>query len=286
MPIGIRQISRLRKALWLWIIVGAAIVAHAVLFSGGVVEPFLLWQLERYQAVDEGSTMLALLAVVVGLPALILTLVIPGSRIQAVPFDARRKRQGLIGSGLCILVLAALGTAALFSVLSRPSAADPTLAVALDTLKGAPSEGRATVTGAPRPDYIVNYYQDSFGWKSGSTSRVQRTLLPVTSADWTLGRPITVIMDTRGRDWHELMTPSTNGEWTSRSGYLLPGQLTGYERRAIEDRGVSVADAVMLYSTDRLSGTTGLTVFAIICGCAGVPLLAGFVATALMKPQV
>ena len=66
----------------------------------------------------------------------------------------------------------------------------------------------------------------------------------------------------------------------------MSGQLTGYERRAIEDRGVSVADAVMLYSTDRLSGTTGLTVFAIICGCAGVPLLVGFVATALMKPQV
>ena len=88
MPIGIRQISRLRKALWLWIIVGAAIVAHAVLFSGGVVEPFLLWQLERYQAVDEGSTMLALLAVVVGLPALIryLNFRLPNRRKKGKPF--------------------------------------------------------------------------------------------------------------------------------------------------------------------------------------------------------
>ena len=75
------------------------------------------------------------------------------------------------------------------------------------------------------------------------------------------------------------------GEWTSRSGYLLPGQLTGYERRAVEDLGVTVADSVMLYSTHRLSGTIGLTVFAIICGCAGLPLLVGFVVTAFMKPR-
>jgi hypothetical protein len=41
-----------------------------VIFSGGVVDLFLLWQLERYRAVDERTTMLALLAIVVGLPAL------------------------------------------------------------------------------------------------------------------------------------------------------------------------------------------------------------------------
>ena len=280
-----KQLSRLRKALWLWIIVGALIVAHAVIFSGGVVESFLLWQLERYQAVDEGTTMLALLAIVVGLPALILTLVTPGSRKQAVPFNARRKRQGLIGSGVCILVLAALAMIALVPVLSRPSAADQTLMVTLDTLKEPPPEARATVTGVPRPNYLVNYFQISFGWKYGGTSRVQRTLLPITTMDWRLGKPIIVIMDTRGRDWHELMIPSTNGEWTSRSGYLLPSQLTGYERRAVEDLGVTVADGVMLYSTNRLSGTIGLTVFAIICGCAGLPLLVGFAVTAFMKPR-
>jgi hypothetical protein len=54
----------------LWIIVGAVIVAHAVIFSGGVVESLLLWQLQWYQAVDEGTNMLALLAVAIGLPAL------------------------------------------------------------------------------------------------------------------------------------------------------------------------------------------------------------------------
>jgi formate hydrogenlyase subunit 3/multisubunit Na+/H+ antiporter MnhD subunit len=149
----VKQLSRLRKALWLWIIVGAVIVAHAVIFSGGVVEPFLLWQLERYQAVDEGTTMLALLAIVVGLPALILTLVPLGSRKQALPFNARRKRKGLIGSGVCILILAALGMIALVPVLSRLSAADQTLVVMLGTLKEPPPEVRATATGVPRPNY-------------------------------------------------------------------------------------------------------------------------------------
>jgi hypothetical protein len=281
----VRQLSRVRKALLLWIVAGAVVVAHAVIFSGGVVGSLLLWQLQRYQAVDEGTTMLALLAVVVGLPALVLTLVTPGSRKPAVPFNARQKRRGLIGSGVCILVFAVLGTTALVPVLSRPSVVDRTLAVMLDTQKEPPPESRATVTGLPQLKYVVNYDQVSFGWKYGGTSRVQRTLVPVTSMDWALGKPIILIMDTRGRDWRELMKPSTNGEWTSRPGYLLPGQLTGYERRAVEDLGLTIADGVMLYSTDRLTGTVGITAFAVICGCAVLPLLMGFVVTAFMKPR-
>jgi hypothetical protein len=163
---------------------------------------------------------------------------------------------------------------------SRPDAAG-----VLDALKEPPPASHATVTGVPRPNYVVNYFQVSFGWKYGGTSRDQRTLIPVTSKDWTPGKQIIVIMDTRGRDWQDLMKPSVNGEWTSRPGYLLPGQLTGYERRAIEDLGVTLANGVMLYSTDRLSGTVGLVAFAIICGCAALPLLVGFVVTAFMKPR-
>jgi hypothetical protein len=174
---------------------------------------------------------------------------------------------------------------ALVPVLFRPSAADQPLPVMLESLRKPPPENRATVTGMPRPKYVVNYYQVSFGWKYGGTSRAQRTLLPITSTGWTSAQPIILLMDTRGRDWQELMKLAADGEWTSRPGYLLPGQLTGYERRAFEDLGVTLADGVMLYSTDRLSGTDGLVAFAIICGCAGLPLLLGFVVTAFMRPR-
>jgi len=54
-----------------WIAIAGLVLAHATAVSGGVAEPFYLWQLRRYQAVDEGTTMLALLAVVIGLPALV-----------------------------------------------------------------------------------------------------------------------------------------------------------------------------------------------------------------------
>jgi hypothetical protein len=155
----------------------------------------------------------------------------------------------------------------------------------LDDLRGPPPERCATVTGVPRPNYRLNYDRVSIGWKYGGTSRTRRTLMPVTSKGWTPETPITIVMDTRGRDWQELMRPSTDGEWTSRPGYLLPDQLTGYERRALGDLGVTVANGVMLYSIDRLSGTVGLVAFAIICGCVGLPLLIAFIATAFMKPR-
>jgi hypothetical protein len=60
-----------------WIAIAAVVLAHATAVSGGVAEPIYLWQLRRYQAVDEGTTMLVLLAVVIGLPALVLTFVTP-----------------------------------------------------------------------------------------------------------------------------------------------------------------------------------------------------------------
>jgi hypothetical protein len=62
-----------RILLRAWIAIAAMVLTNATAVSGGVAEPFYLWQLRRYQAVDEGTTMLALLAVVIGLPVLVAT---------------------------------------------------------------------------------------------------------------------------------------------------------------------------------------------------------------------
>jgi len=273
---------RTRRALWAWIAFSVVLLAHALVVGGGIAEPILLWQLRRFQSVDEGTTILGLLALLTGIPGLILTFVTPRNRNPSPLYDAARKRWTLIISGACIIVTGALGSAAVAPVLSRPTPRDSVQQMTLDERTGDERIGqiRAVLVGVPRPEYGLNYDQVSRGWKYGGETSTRRTLLPITAANWTPARPVDFIMDTRGRDWHDMMRQTASGEWMTRPGYLLRWQLSDLERHVLVDQGLVLGDDVMVYSTDRLSGTEGLVAFAAICGCVSFVLLLGFVVSA------
>jgi hypothetical protein len=245
----------IRKIYWLWLVLGIALLFYGVYTGGGLAGLFFYWQLQAFGTIFPGTH--ALLSIpLIFFP--IIALAMDADRRRTAPIDISRnaKQLGkwftiggfvfLIGAGLCY-----------WRTTLFPDPHSPLQRIALDEMApdATVAECRASLIGRFRGAYGVRY-EEVMNGRFGLHSKDYHHFVPVTRSDWRPDQPVRFLVDTNGE-------PVSLDAGTR--GLLLRGQLPGFVRRALTNKGVLIADDVMVFSTRREFGRTPWFVSTALC---------------------
>jgi len=236
---------RIRRILyWVWLAVGFATFIYGLNQGGGPAGWLLAWEVARFGRLWDAETHLLLSIPLVFAPIAVL----------AHDADLHRKRRlnpeqmagrlawifGGIGVGLALAAGMVYGHSRSF-----PQPGAPPVRIALDEISasGSVPERRSVLMGTPQRRYSVAYSVVIIHRLLPATE-YSHLLIPMTRSTWTPAEPVRFLVDTHGLP--------TDG--TTKPGLLLKGQVPIYIRTVFRERGVLLADDVMLHSTDRDAG--------------------------------
>jgi hypothetical protein len=208
----------------------------------------------------------------------IIALAMDADRRRTAPIDVPRNAK-LLGKwftigGLVFLVGAGL---CYWRTTLFPDPQSAPQRIALDEIapNATVAECRASLIGRPQEIYDV-HYEEVMNGRFGLHSKNYHHFVPVTRSDWHPDQPVRFLADTNGEPLS--LTANTRG-------LLLRGQLPGFVRRALTNKGVRIADDVMVFSTRRDFGRTPWFVSTALCSIGAFLFLAMGFAWPRAKPR-
>jgi hypothetical protein len=248
-----------RLLLWIWLIAGAALLAHGGLTSGGLAG-FVLWQEIRFAgAIQPAVTHIGLAVPLIAAPAFLL---MPPRHGEAADAPGGGWVRWALSACLAGVFAVAAGLAAVQAA-GIPAAGAPVLRVPAEQ-PAAPNAFRARVslTGRLLPQFAVDYSEVSTGRYTPTETSVH-SIMPLVGAEWADGQPIHYVTDTLGAtSLPGLPAGLGRGPTGTRSGVLLPGGVPGYLRAALASRGVVLANDAVLHTPDLAGAREGWWGFA------------------------
>ncbi|HEX3810615.1 MAG TPA: hypothetical protein VHW02_13055 [Rhizomicrobium sp.] len=266
----------LRRLAWIWLAVGAAVFLYGAITGDGLAGALLYSQLiARHEASPRIVSELLFLPLCLAPMALLLSTYrppppVPGRASATPPKNPGRGLLlgGLFGGAISMAlsrsanprlraVSLALGAVALaafafaaWSYLQSGVTPRYAASVNLDTEQPLPPVSAMRISGTARPQFRLSYLESSE--VRGTSYGKFHNYVPLTSANWRVGDPVHVLVDIAD----EPDVPRHQSSFKT-DGYITPAP-GGYVLRALRDKGLTLADDLVVVAKDRDS--TGMAI--------------------------
>ena len=227
----------IRNRTWLWLALATAVFAYGMITGGGPLGWLLYWEVQTFGMIFSETYVIVLFLLYV-VPVTDIAKAQGQRRIAHFDITEHSKKWGK-RNRITGLILAGIAGLSLFRTILLPSPDAPPQRVVVDDISPAASvpEQKSILVGTPQRKYSVRYTEAVSSRFSHSAS-YGHNFVPVTGSHWTPDQPVRFVVDT-GRQ-RSVTDP----------GLLFRGKLPAFVRRALEKKGLRIADDVMLLDSD------------------------------------